>query len=471
MHQHIKRRHPGAACVKEKTPTTGTSDARTQGDLESSVPKQSQKPTMFKIEGITWKRTLCRILEELNNRQFQKLLMEHLEKIPQSLKVSVSCSQMSQLIVEHYGEEKSIIHIHKAMNDIPRRDEAVMSLLLPYVHKVKELQRERTEARKLKNGTRTQTKTSADVPPRRHAEKIKRPATDDKDGSKALQVLQPAPVEPWRMSIRDLKRGDQLADKVLACKVVKKTALRTYRTQDNTKKWFFYLGVTDGTDSIKVMVYGGDQRYQELEEGNYFFFRDVLMEKDMIKLTSRSSVSRTTAFAVPERLEMEACLLLSPQCTPGSIAQAKMAADKSFVGVTGTVIAIEPLKHSKFRGQEKEFQELTLMDRADSISVCLWEDAVRQLDGLSLMDKVQVESTPHLSVLLVGIRIHNMSKMRLDAKVDDQVLTLMADPALVAEACGEQLDDHFEDKLLSKLPLSSIVELAGNDVKAMTTNT
>ncbi|XP_054610237.1 uncharacterized protein LOC129168702 [Dunckerocampus dactyliophorus] len=470
---------------------------------------------MFKIHGIPWKRTLTSILEELSNDQLQKLLEHHLDKIPQSRKESLSRDHLSQLIVEHYGEEKSINLIQKAMKDIPRKDEAVMSLLLPYVHNVKEMKRKRAEARKLKkNDTTTQRKTSAakkvnmnamttkeeisaDVSPRHHAEKIGRSTADDEDGSRGLQDLLAASVQSWRMSIQDLKRGDQLAGKAIVCKVVKKTALLTYETKDKATKCFFCLGVTDETDSVKVMVYG-EQRYQELKEGNYFLFRDVLVESDILKLTSRSSISRTTAFPVPERLEMEACSLLSPQCTLCSIAQAKMAADGTFVSVTGTVIAIGSLGHvlSKVDDQEKVFQELTLRDGADSIAVCLWEAAIGHLDRLSLGDVVRVtnvkkkcfsgdatlsstvftrifkdKSTPHLAVLLVGIERLDMAKMRLDAKVDDQVLTLMADPGLVAEACGEQLDEQFEDKLLNKLPLSANVELAGNYVKAMKTTT
>eukprot|EP00064_Thunnus_orientalis_P014574 superscaffoldBa00002550_g14620 len=65
-----------------------------------------------------------------------------------------------------------------------------------------------------------------------------------------------------------------LGNNAITGKVVQKSALRSYQTQQKEKKVFFYLGVSDEISCIKVMVYGA-HRYQDIQEGRCYLIRNV----------------------------------------------------------------------------------------------------------------------------------------------------------------------------------------------------
>lgn len=128
-------------------------------------------------------------------------------------------------------------------------------------------------------------------------------------------------------------------NKVIAGKVVQKSGLRTYRTRNKEKKFFFYLGVADDTSSIKVMVYGRE-RYQRFQERSFYLFRDVIMEEDVMKVTRHSKISKTSHLSVPENLEIEARMLVYAQSPVCSIEQANAAEEKTPVSVEGTIAEV-----------------------------------------------------------------------------------------------------------------------------------
>lgn len=85
-----------------------------------------------------WKTALTTILEELDELQFKKLL-SYLEKIPQSVKLGKGREEFGPVIIQHLGLEGSITMIHKAMEQIPRRDSAVQVPLRPFVDRMKKM--------------------------------------------------------------------------------------------------------------------------------------------------------------------------------------------------------------------------------------------------------------------------------------------------------------------------------------------
>ncbi|MEQ2261689.1 hypothetical protein XENORESO_014195, partial [Xenotaenia resolanae] len=95
-----------------------------------------------------WKRALTKILEDLSEEQYRKML-EFLDKIPKSLKRCSLRELMPQSIIEHYGEDGSISEISKIMEEIPRRDHAIQDLLRPFVEKLEE---DRKGEKKKRNG-------------------------------------------------------------------------------------------------------------------------------------------------------------------------------------------------------------------------------------------------------------------------------------------------------------------------------
>lgn len=68
------------------------------------------------------------------------------------------------------------------------------------------------------------------------------------------------------------------------------------------KKHFFYLGVTDETASIRVMVYG-KPRYQKLQKGKHYLFRKLKRDKNLFKVTPDTVVAEMSAFDIPKEVE------------------------------------------------------------------------------------------------------------------------------------------------------------------------
>ncbi|XP_042288190.1 uncharacterized protein PF11_0207-like [Thunnus maccoyii] len=82
-----------------------------------------------------WKTALTSILEELDESEYNKMLLS-LHKIPKRAKTGRSKEEMPQIIIQHYGVNDSIFAIKEAMERIPRRDSAVQDLLCPFVDKL-----------------------------------------------------------------------------------------------------------------------------------------------------------------------------------------------------------------------------------------------------------------------------------------------------------------------------------------------
>lgn len=82
-----------------------------------------------------WKTALTAILQQLDNPQYDKML--EIVQIPKQRKTAKFRKQLPQKIIEHHGVKKSICKIKDAMDQIPRRDHAVQSLLLPFTEQVK----------------------------------------------------------------------------------------------------------------------------------------------------------------------------------------------------------------------------------------------------------------------------------------------------------------------------------------------
>uniref|UniRef100_A0A3Q2W090 Uncharacterized LOC102304058 n=1 Tax=Haplochromis burtoni TaxID=8153 RepID=A0A3Q2W090_HAPBU len=189
-----------------------------------------------------------------------------------------------------------------------------------------------------------------------------------------------------RKFIHDVKTSSDLGNKVIAGKVLAKSVLRTYETKKKEKKFFFYLGVADETGSIKVVVYGREH-YQLFQEKSCYLFRNVILDENVMKVTTKSVISKTAAIDVPENLEMEAQRLGYSQTPVCSIEQAIGSAEKTSVSVQGKVRKIDTLKKKQGSANRKEFQ---LEDGTGSIRITLWGENIKQLRGKSPGDSVRV---------------------------------------------------------------------------------
>lgn len=96
---------------------------------------------MSDILAAEWKTNLTRIVENLAEGQYRKLL-EMLDEIPKSQK-DKNREELPQMIIEYYGLDGSIAFIDNAMEQIPRRDPDIQNLLQPFVKKLKAKEEEK----------------------------------------------------------------------------------------------------------------------------------------------------------------------------------------------------------------------------------------------------------------------------------------------------------------------------------------
>lgn len=87
------------------------------------------------VSEVTLKSALLSIMEELDEEQYEKMLLL-LGKIPRRKKTG-SRPQMVETVLQVYGEKESINVVDNIMKKIPRNDRAVQDLLKPFVGKKK----------------------------------------------------------------------------------------------------------------------------------------------------------------------------------------------------------------------------------------------------------------------------------------------------------------------------------------------
>ncbi|KAK2882298.1 ribonuclease kappa-B isoform X1 [Channa argus] len=264
-----------------------------------------------------WKIRLISILEELDAQQYRKTL-SLLTKIPKGFKSGRTKEIMVQKIIEEYGLEKSILEIRKIMEIIPRRDCAIQDLLKPF-------------------------KKITDKPP------------------KKKKAQQRSKTSGERKTIRQLKSSGYLLDEeIIVVKVVKKSDLIPYTTQQGEKKIMFYLTVADTADCIKVVVYGRE-RFDSIREKSCYSFKNVIVG-NVIKVTKRSIVLEDEAIKVPAHLEKEAQSLMykrSHFATAETSAETRPGGDGgASAGVQSTAVQTERIKITKIIKSNKTYTHL-----------------------------------------------------------------------------------------------------------------
>ncbi|RVE63410.1 hypothetical protein OJAV_G00135760 [Oryzias javanicus] len=571
-----------------------------------------------------WKLTLIKILEQLDDQQYEKTLLL-LKKIPKRKKEEKSRAQMAQTIIEHYGDEKSVLEVDRIMKVIPRMDNAVQNLLRPFVEKIKAGKKRKLEAdpetglkmlrqksaagkkRKLEADPKTggkmlQKKSAAgskknqvvsdssgknkepgkkrklDADPKvprtpnimeqKSAAGKKRKQEDDPKtggkivqkksaagskknqevldssgknkepgkkrkleadpktglkilqkksaaGSKENQVLSDSsgknkepgdlkspqldevqPSSSWRKPIAELQNGVDLSQKSVVGKVVEKSDLRTYETKEKQKKFFFYLGIADDSGCIKVMVYGKD-KYSVFKEGECYNFRNVIVEENIMKFTSKSSTSRAGKLDVPKDLEQKARMLIYGEDPVVSIEEIKRLDEKERVSVEGTVIEIRKTDSvvTKENQTKIKIRKFKLEDRTRSIYITLWGKGIQHLKGVSVGDTVKVtnlktnhcnetvslNSTDSTRIIklkcatlqdvqmeIVGIKKAGKLQMELDIVIDKQAKFFSVKSAVLAEALGVQQGSDVEKRLLEKIPCLAKAKIKGDRILKLT---
>uniref|UniRef100_UPI003AAEBEA4 uncharacterized protein isoform X1 n=1 Tax=Centroberyx gerrardi TaxID=166262 RepID=UPI003AAEBEA4 len=467
-----------------------------------------------------WKRALTSIMEELSKREYKKML-HSLDKIPNSVKKSNnSKEEMPQIIIQHLGVEESIFAMEKVLDEIPRRDDAVQELLRPFVDKLRNKhQKEKDKGWKRKfsdsecetketetpgrfskhlNAERWRGQKRKYVSESESEDEEREPVDQQKKSQSDKENTRPSPgnYKSWRKTIYDLKESRYLGKQAIVGKVVRKSGLRPYQTQKKEKKVMFFLGFADETASIKVVVYGKDH-YEEIMEGSYYSFREVIIEDNTVKVTKLSIRSKTTAVQVPAELEMEARMIVDPQKPVLSIKEAEASYDKTEMSVEGTITELTPVSQIKVTGGRRrttQRRDLHLQDDTGSIRICLWGDRANQCPavvgdsvrvtnvktnhymetvslnstGLTRVYKVEAAAVQTETVEIIGIIKASKMETRLEAELDQQLKTLVVASELLAKAFGIRLGGDFEDRLLDEMPLSAEVEIQGNKITAIT---
>lgn len=158
-----------------------------------------------------------------------------------------------------------------------------------------------------------------------------------------------------KRTISDVKSSKQILDtEVIVGKVLQKSGLCTFKI-DKKEKPYFNLAVADETDVIKVVVYKNDL-YSEIEEERSYLFIKLQKNEDVLKVTSSSKVSETSAVKVPAEIEKTARTLLCPESPLCSIAEVKTFSnvqnESSKASIRGTITEVsftdtsKSLKHS-----------------------------------------------------------------------------------------------------------------------------
>ncbi|XP_015254758.1 PREDICTED: uncharacterized protein LOC107100693 [Cyprinodon variegatus] len=289
------------------------------------------------------------------------------------------------------------------------------------------------------------------------------------------------------ISIKDLKASGDLGQKILVVKVVQKSGLAKF-TKKKQEGFYFHVAVADDTGAIKAVVFG-KEKYPTIQEGSFYTLREVLMDQkeNILKVTEKAKISRTSPFDIPKNMELEAEKLLSPLFT---IREVKRFEDKKEVSVKGTVKEIgEPTKIKKLKRDKLDFE---LEDETGSITIGLWSEKRRQLDGISIGDVVKVQylktnryietvslnstdltrinkiesaEVQKVTINIIGISKVDKIMTELDVEISNQMKMLEVSSPLLAEVFGLCLDDNFQSKLLEKIPHELEAEIQGNKIK------
>ncbi|XP_023197649.1 uncharacterized protein LOC111610009 [Xiphophorus maculatus] len=457
-------------------------------------------------ESSDWKSALSRIIEELSEQQYQRML-DKLEKIPKSVKHDTHREHMAQTILEHYGEEKSIAEIRRIMDKIPRKDEKVQKLLRPFVEKPGKKRKPGPESKEQQESPSElkKKKTESDDDDVKTGFEKNNIVSDSDSSDDETQADDPGSpqsekkveIPPWRQSIKLLKESGDTNGKPVFGKVVQKSALRTYENKKKKKNCFFYLGVADETDCIKVMVYG-TELFQKFEEGQLYLFKNVKVERvndEMVmKVFTIDQFSKTNGIKVPNTLELEAQMLIYNQRPVCSIEEIQSFKERTAVSVEGTVTGISSVAQVKQERKRTKvnIRKFQLEDETGSIWITLWRKDTEQLRGTSVGDsvrvtnlttnryyetvslnstdftriyKVQAAAVQNVSMQIIGIRKDDGLQFKLDVMINDQLSTFIASSRLLAKAFGVKLDGNMEGRLLQKTPFSAEAEIKGNQIQ------
>uniref|UniRef100_A0A096MAN1 Pyrin domain-containing protein n=1 Tax=Poecilia formosa TaxID=48698 RepID=A0A096MAN1_POEFO len=188
-------------------------------------------------ESSEWKKALTNIIEKLRERHYKKML-ECLEKIPKSVKDDTPREEMTQTIIEHYGEEESIAEIKRIMDEeIPRKDAPIQDLLYPFVEK---------QGKKRKSGPESEDQQESPSELKKKKEKTEsNDRNDDDDETQAGEFNESTSQSKYRQnqrqSIKLLKESRVTDGRPVGGKIIQKCALRTYETKEKQEKKFFHL--------------------------------------------------------------------------------------------------------------------------------------------------------------------------------------------------------------------------------------
>lgn len=255
----------------------------------------------------------------------------------------------------------------------------------------------------------------------------------------------------------------------------------TYTTADGKEKQLVPLGVADKEDSIKVSLYEVD-KLPLLKAGECVVLSNYVYRADphpTIVVTAVTRVMKTSAFAVPEDVELTAKAIANP--APAKIItihDAKKSPIKSLVSIKGRVISEEIIRTVQVRGTDVQVRNVRVKDGTEEVKVALWRD---QVDGCkvgeflefsnlvtnSYMDEVSLSTTQRTKIqpcdappsMLTGTVIaYEKSEFGFSIMVEDgDTFQTVGIPINMVRDALECDENSVEDTLSIRIPFSVAV--------------
>ncbi|XP_039474894.1 uncharacterized protein LOC116333499 [Oreochromis aureus] len=136
--------------LSQTDPGTAEKSKKKKKMENKDASKTHKVPT---ISETNWKRALTAILGQLNNPQYNEMLT--FLKILQKKKTTKFKEHLPQKIIERFGVETSIRKVKEALDQIPRRDDAVQKHLRPFVDKLKSKQEKKKKGKRINSQRKT----------------------------------------------------------------------------------------------------------------------------------------------------------------------------------------------------------------------------------------------------------------------------------------------------------------------------
>ncbi|XP_035846692.1 uncharacterized protein LOC116054973 [Sander lucioperca] len=410
----------------------------------------------LKLLEAKWKPALSSILEELTESEFRMMLF-NLFKIPQGVKDGKAREDIPYLIVQYYGTEGSIYEIDKIMKNIPRNDAAVQQLLRPFVEKLKkQRQGKKGTMRNLGSATKKQ-KPAADQlkscqpDQKKTISKLVTKALAGKVVQSSAQCTNNKKVKMDPVNAAKPKKKNETQDSSLKHQASASASINMDRVgaveTEKTDEQDSSLKPVESIKTFKVLsaaVQTGRIKIMEIKKSN----------KTITHLEIEFNGRRQTVFVTTQLLANAFGLKVEDDFERRLRYQMPLTAEATLQGRKVTDIKkMDPVGDVK-PDQKTEEQDSSLKLAAPY---------------KTFKDQSAGVRTGRIKIL--GIKKSNNTNIHLMVEFNGRKRTFFLTNRLLASAFGLKVDDDFERRLCSQMPLTAEATIQGKkkitDIKKM----